>query len=246
MCHDRYPSPDDLAVDECEELIDAVTLFTVMTPISRRRFLTTAALSVAATRLRAQGGAAAQVSLKIPSEAHGPHMPADFVGLSYEVQQLTDSNFFSPANTGLIRAFKELTPRGVLRLGGNTSEFGWWRATENSPEPAHPQTRVVEGEPKAQYYAVTAEAVRNLAGFLKATGWTCLYGIGMGTNTPERAAEEAEFVARTLGESLQYFQIGNEVDLFDRHLRDPKTWSAKAYLEEWLAITRAVTARVPN
>ena len=65
------------------------------------------------------------------------------------------------------------------------------------------------GEPRAQYYPVTAEAVRNLAAFLRATGWTCLYGIGMGTNTPEHAAEEAEYVAKTLGERLQYFQIGN-------------------------------------
>jgi hypothetical protein len=95
----------------------------------------------------------------------------------------------------------------------------------NSPEPEHQKVREVEGEPKAQYYAVSPEAVRNLAGFLKATGWTCLYGIGMGTNTPERAAEEAVFVAKTLDGSLQYFQIGNEVDLFGRHLRDPRTWS---------------------
>jgi hypothetical protein len=173
-------------------------------------------------------------------------MPVDFVGLSYEVQQLVDSTFFSPENAGLVRAFNQLSSHGVLRLGGNTSEFEWWKPTGNSPEPTHPQTRVVEGEPKPQYYAVSADAVRNLAGFLKATGWTCLYGIGMGTNTPEYAAEEAEFVAKALGESLQYFQIGNEVDLFDRHLRDPKTWSAKTYVDEWLAIARAVTARVPN
>ena len=90
------------------------------------------------------------------------------------------------------------------------------------------------------------DAVRNLAAFLKATGWTCLYGIGMGTNVPERAADEAEFVAKTLGSSLQYFQIGNEVDMFDRHLRDPKTWSAKTYLDEWLTLARAISARVPN
>ena len=171
-------------------------------------------------------------------------MPADFVGLSYEVQQLADPSFFAANNAGLIRQFKALAPRGVLRLGGNTSEFGWWKATPDSAEPEHPQTRVVEGEPKPQYYAVTPEAVRNLAGFLKATGWTCLYGIGMGTNTPERAAEEAAFVAKTLGASLQYFQIGNEADLFGRHLRDAKTWSAKSYLEEWLALARAVTSRV--
>jgi hypothetical protein len=217
-----------------------------MTPISRRRFLTTTALSLAATRLRAQGEAAVQVSLKLPSEATGPQMPVDFVGLSYEVQQLVDPAFFSPENAGLVQAFNQLSSHGVLRLGGNTSEFEWWKPTGNSPEPTHPQTRIVEGEPKPQYYAVTADAVRNLAGFLKATGWTCLYGIGMGTNTPEHAADEAEFVAKALGGSLQYFQIGNEVDLFDRHLRDPKTWSAKTYLDEWLAIARAVTARVPK
>src|SRR6202041_517834 len=93
--------------------------------------------------------------------------------------------------------------------------------------------------------AVTLEAVRNLAQFLQAAGWTCVYGIGMGTNTPARAAEEAAFVAATLGDRLQYFQIGNEADLFSHHLRDPKTWSAKAYLEEWLALARAIATRVP-
>ena len=67
----------------------------------------------------------------------------------------------------------------------------------------------------------------------------------MGTNTPERAAEEAVFVAKTLGNRLRDFQIGNEADLFDRHLRDPKTWSAKTYLEEWLSLSRAIAARVP-
>jgi len=173
-------------------------------------------------------------------------MPVDFVGLSYEVQQLADPSFFAASNAELIRQFKALTPRGVLRLGGNTSEFAWWRAMPGSPEPKHPQTGVVEGEPKPQYYAVTPEAVQGLADFLKATGWTCLYGIGMGTNRPERAAEEAAFVAKTLGASLQYFQIGNEADLFSRHLRDPKTWSVKTYLEEWLALARAVTSRVPG
>jgi hypothetical protein len=219
---------------------------TMMRTISRRKFITTAAISLAATRLRAQGRVGAQVTFRIPTEATGPHMPVDFVGLSYEVQQLTDPSFFAASNIGLIGQFKALSPRGVLRLGGNTSEFAWWKPTPESPEPEHPQTREVEGEPKAQYYAVTPEAVRNLAGFLKAAGWTCLYGIGMGTNTPERAAEEAEFVAKTLGESLQYFQIGNEADLFGHHLRDPKTWSAKTYLQEWLALARAVTSRVPG
>ncbi|HWA95699.1 MAG TPA: hypothetical protein VG844_13940 [Terracidiphilus sp.] len=214
--------------------------------MSRRKFVATAAMAAAATRLGAQTTSVKEATLVIPSAADGPEMPADFIGLSYEVRQLTDPEFFSPNNEGLIRAFRELAKNGVLRLGGNTSEFAYWKPTPESPEPEHPAVREVVGEPKATYYPVTAAAVRNLAEFLRAAGWTCLYGIGMGTNTPARAAEEAAFVAKTLGARLQYFQIGNEVDLFDRHLRDPKTWSAKIYLDEWLAMAQAITAAVPN
>ena len=213
--------------------------------LTRRRFLATAAYTMAAARLHAQGQSKVRVALSIPKDATGPHMPIDFVGLSYEVQQLADPSFFSAQNSGLIREFKALSSTGVLRLGGNTSEFAYWKPKPDFPEPEHPQVREVVGEPKAQYYAVTVEAVRNLAEFLEAAGWTCVYGIGMGTNTPGRAAEEAVFVAETLGDRLQYFQIGNEADLFDRHLRDPKTWSAKTYLQEWLSLSRAIAAGVP-
>jgi hypothetical protein len=217
-----------------------------MTRITRRHFLANTALTVAATHLHASASSAISATLPIPAEANGSQMPAGFVGLSYEVQQFTDPAFFSAGNEGLIRAFKTLSPHGVLRLGGNTSEFGWWKPAPDSPEPKHPPVREVVGEPKAKYYPVTPQAVRNLQSFLEATGWSCIYGINMGTNTPERAAEEADFVARLLGSRLHYFQIGNEVDLFDRHLRNPQTWSAKAYLAEWLTLARAIAARVPG
>jgi hypothetical protein len=214
--------------------------------LTRREFLATTACTVAAAYLPLQAQGKVQVALSVPTEATGPHMPIDFVGVSYEVQQLTDPSLFSAQNSGLIREFKALSSTGVLRLGGNTSEFAYWKAKPDSPEPEHPHVREVTGEPKAHYYPVTAAAVRKLADFLQATGWTCIYGIGMGTNTPERAAEEAVFVGETLGQRLQYFQIGNEADLFDRHLRDPKKWSVKTYLEEWLTLARAIAVRVPT
>jgi hypothetical protein len=217
-----------------------------MTVVTRRRFISSTAFAIAATRLSAQSKSPVEVALSIPAQAKGATVPADFAGLSYEIEQLTDPSFFSPQNAGLVRAFKWLGSRGVLRLGGNTGEFSWWKPAPSSAEPQHPVTREVVGEPKAEYYAVTAEAVRNLADFLKATGWSCIYGINMGTNTPERSADEAEFAAKTLGASLKYFQIGNEVDLFGRHLRDPQTWSAKTYLAEWLKMANAVAARVPG
>src|SRR5580658_10856312 len=150
--------------------------------LTRRRFLSSAALTIAATRLRPQGSGPAAVTLTLPPQAEGAAMPANFVGLSYEINQLVDPQFFSAANIGLIAEFKALSPNGVLRLGGNTSEFEYWKPTPDSPEPAHPQTRIVEGEPKPNYYPVTAEAIRGLSAFLESSGWKCIYGIGMGTN----------------------------------------------------------------
>ena len=213
---------------------------------TRRKFLAASVCTVAAAHLGGHGRGKVRVVLSVSSEASGLRMPVDFVGLSYEVQQLVEPSFFSVLNSGLIREFKALSLTGVLRLGGNTSEFAYWKPRPGTPEPEHRQVREVQGEPKALYYPVTPEAVRNLAEFLQATGWSCVYGIGMGTNTPTRATEEAVFVADTLGDRLQYFQIGNEADLFDRHLRDPKTWSARTYVEEWLSLARAVAARVPT
>ena len=61
--------------------------------LTRRKFLVTAACTVAAARLHAQGHSNVRVALAIPSEATGPHMPIDFVGLSYEIQQLADPDF---------------------------------------------------------------------------------------------------------------------------------------------------------
>src|ERR1035437_8180884 len=117
-----------------------------MTTISRRRFLATAALSLAATRLQAQRGTGSQVTLRLSTEATGPHMPADFVGLSYEVQQLADPSFFAASNIGLTDRFKGRAPRGVLRLAGNTREFAWWKATPVSPVREPSQTRVAPGQ----------------------------------------------------------------------------------------------------
>lgn len=200
---------------------------------------------MATARLHAQT-AAAHVALTLPAQTGGPQMPAGFVGLSYEVQQLKDPAFFAAANTGLIRQFRALSSRGVLRLGGNTSEYGWWQPTPDSPEPAHPQTRVVAGEPQAEFYPVTPEAVNNLDAFLRAAGWSCIYGLNLGTSTPERAAQEAAYAAKILGPRLEYFQVGNEIDLFAPHLRNPETWNPQRYLEQWLSFARAVAASVPD
>jgi hypothetical protein len=221
--------------------------------LDRRRFLATSAAAVATLpsfrTLAAQTATAAPIRAKL--ELHydqpGPTVPHNFVGLSYETQQLSDPTFFSPANTGLVAQLRALAPHGVLRLGGNTSDYGFWKPTPTSVAPPRAKREYKVGDPPPDLtYAVTPEAVHNLRGFLDATGWTCLYGINLGTNTSELAAAEARYVAKVLGAKLEYFQIGNEADRFATTIRDPKTWSADTFLDEWLTFAKAILAAVPD
>jgi hypothetical protein len=196
-------------------------------------------------------------TLALHPDRTGPAIPVNFVGLSYETQQLSDPTFFSPANTGLVAQFRELAPserpvdpavgRGVLRLGGNTSDYAFWKPTPNAVPPPRAKRPYKVGDPPPDLiYNVTPEAIRNLRGFLDATEWHCIYGINLGTNQPELAADEAAFVSQTLGPRLEYFQIGNEVDRFGSTIRNPKTWNADTFFDEWLTFVNAIRARVPN
>lgn len=222
-----------------------------MSPLNRRRFVAVAAAAALAPNLRAFAQTAATAKLTLHPDQPGPTVPEDFIGLSYEIQQLSDPNFFAPSNHGLIAQFRALAPHGVLRLGGNTSDVGWWKPTPDSKQPPLPSNVILrtppgERSPMELSYAVTPEAVRNLRAFLDATGWTTLFGINLGTSTPQRAAEEAIFVAKTLGPRLEFFQVGNEPDGFGRRFRDKATWTADRYFDEWLAAANAIRASVPG
>jgi hypothetical protein len=212
--------------------------------MDRRYFIALTAATLPALRSLAQAPAS---NLVLHTDKPGPTVPANFVGLSYETQQLSDPTFFSPQNTGLIAQFQALAPHGVLRLGGNTSDYGFWKPTPSSIAPPRAKRDYKLGDPPPDLsYSITPKAIHNLRAFLDATGWTCLYGINLGTNTPALAADEAAFVANALGSKLEYFQIGNEADRFASTIRDPKTWSVDAYLAEWLAFANAVITRVPQ
>jgi hypothetical protein len=224
-----------------------------MKSMDRRRFLLATAATAALPTLRSFAQApTTTATLKLHPNETGPRIPDNFIGLSYETNELTNPGFFSPENTSLITQFRTLAPNGVLRIGGNTSDIGYWKPTPATQPPAIQVRNTGVGEPNsALAFPLTPEAIHNLRGFLDRTGWTCIYGINLGTNTPGRAAEEAEYVAKTLGFThehgkLEYFQLGNEPDLFKTHLRNPKTWGPDLYMDEWLDEANAIRSRVPN
>jgi len=185
--------------------------------VKRRDFLIGAA-TAAASCCRPANAATLEVSanLILRDDPSAPLVPRNFAGLSYELAQLTGPTFFSAANRDLVGYFRLLSPNGVLRLGGNTSEFCWFKASSST---LAPKLHIPPGNLDAnwmphQLFEIRPEALDALAGFLRATGWRLIYGLNFGNSTPQRAADEAAYVAGKIGDQLEFFQIGNEPDLY--------------------------------
>ncbi len=201
---------------------------------------------ISPNRLKTQT-TALQASLTIDSATRLANVPSDFMGLSYESGQLAYPDFFSPRNTALIQMFRTLSPSGVLRLGGNLSEFTVWSETEPptppeagglvGPDPGHREPRT---------FTITPRSIRNLQGFLTATGWRCIYGLNLGGGSVEQALAEGSFVAKTLGNQLMFVQFGNEPDLFKHRDQENKPWTFDEYLAKWNLFRAAFHEKLPE
>jgi len=102
--------------------------------MDRRDFVCGAVATIAGTALGKAQGESISIELSSPSAAW-PVVPIDFVGLSYEAGQLYNSDFFAPGNAPLIKVFRELTPKGVLRMGGHLSNITPWEGVgQNEPK----------------------------------------------------------------------------------------------------------------
>ncbi|MHB8303917.1 MAG: glycosyl hydrolase family protein [Acidobacteriaceae bacterium] len=218
--------------------------------MNRREFLRTTAASAAVAAmpraLRASEVATASARLTIhPSQFASP-IAHDFLGLSYESAQLAHPEYFSARNTGLAGFLRVLGP-GVLRIGGNTSEYAFW--TPKATSQASQGSDVVgpdKGHHASAPTQTTPQAIRNLKEFLDLVDWRCMYGLNLGKGTPQQAADEAAYVSQTLGDRLISFQFGNETDFFQKHGLRPSGYDYADFAKDWLSFYDAVHARVPN
>lgn len=158
----------------------------------------------------------------------------DFLGLGYEISSVARSGLLSPGNRHYVSLVRTLGPRGVIRVGGNTSDDAAYGA-RLSPR------SVPVGS------VVNRANLEELGGFLRATGWRLLWGLNLGTGSREHAVREAAAVAAAVGDGLLGFEIGNEPDLFARNPKHrPSTYGYDDYLREWRAWRAAVRARLPD
>lgn len=198
--------------------------------MNRRRFLNGAGLSLAGFAMtKARAAQSRVVNVTVDADKKLATIPRDFLGLSYESAQLADPAFFSASNATLISAFRKLCPHGVLRLGGNLSDVTRWAGSAANPiapeESAKIQSfhewRLVDAKASSKRPAtIGPDGIAALGDFLHATDCKLLYGLNLGTGTPERAAEEAALVTKYAGNHLLAFQVGNEADLYGPAFRE--------------------------
>jgi len=218
--------------------------------MQRRKFLKlSAAASFAALPFtRALGDAATvDVHLTLRPDRVGNKIATDFTGLSYESAQLGNPQFFSGDNAALVGFVRRLGTSGVLRIGGNTSAYCYW--TPDPSQKPSAQSSVVGPDkglkaPPPAY--IGPPAIRNLKDLLDATGWNLIYGLNMGTGSPEDAAAEAASVMDTMGSQLLAFQLCNEPDLFFKNGVRKADYDFGQFAKEWQRYFDAIRARVPK
>jgi len=155
-------------------------------------------------------------------------LPDYFLGLSYEKVTFVTESLFTAANTSLAGLLNRLG-NGVLRLGGNSVDQTLW--TPDGPGNTSGQVSPVD--------------VDNLAAFVALTNWKVLYGVNLGTSTPDLAAAEVAYVQSKLGDILIGFEIGNEPDEYSLTYY-PTGWDLTAFETLWQQFRSAIIATTPS
>jgi len=179
--------------------------------MARRKF---AAFFAAAFCLLTAADAPAQTTVAVSLDAKNPGtgIPADFVGLSFEMQRvLADTNgwhFFSASNAPLIATFKTLGIKN-LRVGGNTAD----RPTVPVP---------------------TEDDIDNLFAFARAADVQIIYTLRLNQGSLDGAVNMANYISRRYSDRLDCFAIGNEPNVFSTNYN--------VYSAEWQRFATQITA----
>ncbi|MGH9573361.1 MAG: hypothetical protein ACRD40_07520 [Candidatus Acidiferrales bacterium] len=175
-----------------------------------------------------------RISLAIHPEQVLGESPADFLGLGYEISSLARLGLLSARNSAYVQFVRNLGRRGVIRIGGNTSDFSSY--AKDGPAVCATKGTVVDD-------AVT----RDLGEFLDATGWHLIWGLNLGSRDIGNAVEQAASVIAATKDKLLAFEIGNEPDLFAGGVAHrAKGYSYADYLKEYREYKAALRAKFPK
>jgi hypothetical protein len=193
----------------------------------QRKILVCGAALCVFVRLQAQDEL---VYIKIDPTTTLGRISEDFIGFGYETSAVAQANFFNPNNSTMVQLYRNLSPHGLIRIGGNVSDHTKY---------------VPEGVPRArtekEVTIINRVNLADLGGFARATGWRVMWGLNLGSGSKEEAVQEAVAVNVALSNSLQSFEIGNEVEALRRF-----SGNYEAYHTAYLDYKAAIRAALPH
>lgn len=200
--------------------------------IGRRQFLAAGAAALALSPGPTQRSRSVHLLLR-PERVLGT-TPQSFLGLGFETASVAYPGILSDTNQALINYVRAIGGKGVIRIGGNTSDYAKWRPFAKAVSLPQPRSSVIN-----------QAVLEDLGRFLDAIGWKLIWGLNLGTGTPQMAAEEAAAVNRATRGALLALQIGNEPDLYSRNGMRTRSYAYADYQREFQRYAKAVRGSVP-
>jgi hypothetical protein len=203
--------------------------------MNRRQFLATATAATIGSTIRITDAAEAEATTMhvelLPDQKLGT-IAADFTGLGYEISSPGQVGLMSAKNERMIQFIRTLGASGVIRVGGNTSDYAHWSA--DGAAVASPEGTIVN-----------RAVINDLGDFCQAIKWKLIWGLNLGRGSAEEAAAEAKAVSESLRDSLLAFEIGNEPDLFAPAHRK-RGYKYADFLNDYRAFKKVIRQAVPD
>ena len=195
--------------------------------MNRRDFLAGMALTVSA-----QTGERA-VHVTVHRDQPLGAVAPDFMGLGYEISSVARPGLLSGANSVYVQLVRTLGARGVIRIGGNTSDYAHYSA-------------IAPAVSSAFGTVVNDAALRDLGGFLRATGWKLIWGLDLGRGSESEAMAATKTVVSIAGGKLLAIEIGNEPDQFPGHEHRPPGYDYRDWLTDYRRYKAALRSQFPR
>jgi len=201
--------------------------------MNRRDFLANSAIVAAALAARSAFAAPAQYSVTVRADQPLGMIAPDFTGLGYEISSASRPGLMSRANKVYVQLVRTLGVQGVIRIGGNTADYAKYS----------PNAAVVSS---ARGTVVNDAVLKDLGGFLEATGWKLIWALDLGQGSEAEAIAEARIISLIAGERLLAFEIGNEPDLFARAKHRKPEYGYEDWLAEYRRYKAALRREFPR
>jgi hypothetical protein len=165
-------------------------------------------------------------------------LPSDFVGLSYEMRELSAdctsggcTGNFDATRGNLVTLYRNLG-RSNVRIAGNQLDRDtlWVPAGRQAPDPL----------PSWVADIVTANDISRLNQFLEETGWKSEVGINLAHYDPALAADEAHTLFSVLGSRLVGAECGNEPNHYASNGYRPSPYGYAEHKADWEACADVV------